>query len=99
MQALKHAGSDGLVEKLIGDAQPGDFSLLWSGYQPPPEASGWLSAFVSMTASWPSPITLSDVTHALGSIPRDAWQRGRSYYWEGVVLSPDRKSAHIRWGS
>ena len=44
-------------------------------------------------------ITLSDVARALGSIPHDAWQRGRSYYWEGVVLSPDSRSAHIRWGS
>ena len=45
------------------------------------------------------PITISDVSRALMSIPHDAWQRGRSYYWEGVVLSPDRRRAHIRWGS
>ena len=45
------------------------------------------------------PITLSDATRALRSIPRDAWQRGRSYYWEGVVLSPGRRSARVRWGS
>ena len=40
------------------------------------------------------PITISDVSRALMSIPHDAWQRGRSYYWEGVVLSPDRRRAH-----
>ena len=45
------------------------------------------------------PINISDVARALMSIPHDAWQRGRSYYWEGVVLSPDRTRAHIRWGS
>ena len=45
------------------------------------------------------PITISDVSRALMSIPHDAWQLGRSYYWEGVVLSPDRRRAHIRWGS
>ena len=45
------------------------------------------------------PITLSDITRALMSIPRDAWQQGRSYYWEGVALSPDRRIAHILWGS
>ena len=45
------------------------------------------------------PITISDVSRALMSIPHDAWQRGRSYYWEGVVLSPDRRRAHILWGS
>ncbi len=54
--------------------------------------------FVTIGASG-APITLSDVTRALGSIPRDAWQQGRSYYWEGIVLSPDSRSAHIRWGS
>ena len=45
------------------------------------------------------PITISDVSRALMSIPHDVWQRGRSYYWEGVVLSPDRRRAHFRWGS
>jgi len=45
------------------------------------------------------PITISDVSRELMSIPHDAWQRGRSYYWEGVVLSPDRRRAHILWGS
>lgn len=44
-------------------------------------------------------ITLADVTAACRSVPRDAFQRGRSYYWEGVVLSPDRRFAHITWGS
>ena len=46
-----------------------------------------------------APVTLEDITRALLSIPGDAWQQGRSYYWEGVVLSPDGRRAHIRWGS
>ena len=54
--------------------------------------------FVTIGASG-APVTLSDVTRALMSIPRDAWQQGRSYYWEGVALSPGRRSAHILWGS
>ena len=44
-------------------------------------------------------VTLTDVTIALRSIPRDAFQRGRSYYWEGVTLSPSRRFARIEWGS
>ena len=46
-----------------------------------------------------SPITLEDITRALMSIPRDAWQPGRSYYWEGVTLSPGRREARVVWGS
>ena len=46
-----------------------------------------------------APTTLEDITRALRSIPNDAWQPGRSYYWEGVVLSRDRRRAHICWGS
>ena len=45
------------------------------------------------------PIILSDVTRALLSIPRDAWQQGRSYYWEGVELRRDRRRGRIIWGS
>jgi hypothetical protein len=37
------------------------------------------------------PITLADVERALLYIPRDAWQTGRSYYWEGVALSRDMR--------
>ena len=44
-------------------------------------------------------VTLTDVTNALRSIPRDAFQRGRSYYWEGVTLYPRRRFASIEWGS
>ena len=45
------------------------------------------------------PITIEDVARALLSIPRDAWQQGRSYYWEGLALSPDRRGPHVKWGS
>ena len=44
-------------------------------------------------------VTLTDVTNALRSIPRDAFQRGRNYYWEGVTLHPSRRLARIEWGS
>ena len=44
-------------------------------------------------------VTLADVTNALRSIPRDAFQRDRSYYWEGITLNPSRRFAHIEWGS
>jgi len=43
-------------------------------------------------------VTLADVTNALRSIPRDAFQRDRSYYWWGVTLSPCRRYARIEWG-
>ena len=46
-----------------------------------------------------TPITLEDITRALMSIPRDAWQPGRSYFWEGIFVSPDGRAASIRWGS
>ena len=44
-------------------------------------------------------VTLADVTNALRSIPRDAFQRDRSYYWEGITLNPSRRFARIEWGS
>ena len=44
-------------------------------------------------------VSLEDVTHALRSIPSDAWRPGRSYYWEGVSLSRCRRRAQITWGS
>ena len=61
---------------------------------PPYEQEIFVTVGVSGT-----PVTLEDITRALLSIPGDAWQQGRSYYWEGVVLSPSRRRAHIRWGS
>ena len=44
-------------------------------------------------------VTLADVTNALRSIPHDAFQRDRSYYWEGITLNPSRRFARIEWGS
>ena len=44
-------------------------------------------------------VTLADVTTALRSIPRDAFQRNRSYYWEGISLNSSRRFARIDWGS
>ena len=43
------------------------------------------------------PTTIEDIARALRSIPNDAWQQGRSYFWEGVSLSTDRRI--VRWGS
>ena len=44
-------------------------------------------------------ITLADVTTALRSIPRDAFQQNRSYYWEFISLNSNRRFARIEWGS
>ena len=44
-------------------------------------------------------ITLADVTTALRSIPRDAFQQNRSYYWEFISLNSSRRFARIEWGS
>ena len=44
-------------------------------------------------------VTLADVTTALRSIPRDAFQQNRSYYWEFISLYSNRRFARIEWGS
>ena len=43
-------------------------------------------------------ITLADVTTALRSIPRDAFQQNRSYYWEFISLYSNRRFARIVCG-
>ena len=44
-------------------------------------------------------VSLSDVQDALESIPVDAFQPGRSYFWEGVTVSLGGESAQVLWGS
>ena len=44
-------------------------------------------------------ISLSDVQDALESIPVDAFQPGRSYFWEDVTVSLGGESAQVLWGS
>ena len=44
-------------------------------------------------------ITLADVATALRSIPSDAFQQNRSYYYEFIYMSPNRRFARIVWGS
>ena len=45
------------------------------------------------------PIDLADVKDALESVPRDCFQPGRSYVWEGLKLSRSNKTAYVQWGS
>ena len=44
-------------------------------------------------------VSLSDVQDALESIPVDAFQPGRSYFWEDVTVSLGGESAQVLWGS
>ena len=45
------------------------------------------------------PIALEDIVRTLRSIPENAWQEGRSYYWEGVLVPASGRAATILWGS
>ena len=44
-------------------------------------------------------VTIDDVCRALRSIPEEAWQIGRCYFWEGIRISADKTRACIIWGS
>ena len=45
------------------------------------------------------PIALEDIGRTLMSIPENAWQEERSYYWEGVWVLAGGSAAKITWGS
>ena len=86
------------IDKLLG--APGGMHLdtrviaHWS----PPRISSYGDIVINIGAPG-HPITIADVCHALLSIPQDAWQRGRSYCFEGIRVSADKRAAEIVWGS
>ena len=45
------------------------------------------------------PIDLADIQDALETVPKDCFQPGRSYMWEGLSLSRSKKTAYVHWGS
>ena len=89
------------IDKLLG--QPGGMALntqiIAHWYCDPGESPPFGSEIVLNIGAHGMPILLADVERALGCIPEQAWQRGRSYYWEGIFVSPNTRVASIFWGS
>ncbi len=74
------------VGKLLGlpGGLPLDTGLMarWLEYEFPPYAH----EVVMNVGVHSRPIALEDIVRTLRSIPENAWQEGRSYYWEGVLV-------------